>query len=44
MQKYPFVLVNVFAETHFGGNPLAVFPDAKGLSNDEMQQIAAQFN
>lgn len=44
MQQYPFVLVNVFAETHFGGNPLAVFPDAQGLSDAEMQQIAAQFN
>lgn len=44
MRNYSFKLVNVFAETHFGGNPLAVFPEADGLSDDEMQQIAKQFN
>ncbi|MBE0975544.1 PhzF family phenazine biosynthesis protein, partial [Escherichia coli] len=33
MQQYPFHLVNVFAETHFGGNPLAVFPHADGLND-----------
>lgn len=44
LRPYPFKLVNVFAEQHFGGNPLAVFPEADGLSNEEMQQIAKQFN
>lgn len=44
MQECPFHLVNVFAETHFGGNPLAVFPKADGLSDEQMQQIAQQFN
>lgn len=44
MRQYPFKLVNVFAESHFGGNPLAVFPNAEGLSDLEMQQIAQQFN
>ncbi|MGX2974011.1 PhzF family phenazine biosynthesis protein [Ursidibacter arcticus] len=44
MRTYPFKLVNVFAESHFGGNPLAVFPQADGLSDEEMQQIATQFN
>lgn len=44
MTKYPFHLVNVFAETHFGGNPLAVFPNAGGLTDEQMQQIAPQFN
>lgn len=34
----------MFAETHFGGNPLAVFPDARGLSDRTMQLIARQFN
>lgn len=43
-RSYPFKLVNVFAEQHFGGNPLAVFPQADGLSDEEMQQIAKQFN
>lgn len=44
MQQYPFHLVNVFAETHFGGNPLAVFPHADGLNDEQMQSIAQQFN
>jgi PhzF family phenazine biosynthesis protein len=37
-------LVNVFAETRFGGNPLAVFEDGSGLTDAEMQAIAAQMN
>lgn len=44
MQTYPFHLVNVFAESHFGGNPLAVFPKAEGLNDEQMQAIALQFN
>lgn len=43
-RQYAFKLVNVFAEEYFGGNPLAVFPDAEGLTEQEMQQIAKQFN
>ena len=39
-RQYAFKLVNVFAEEYFGGNPLAVFPDAEGLTEQEMQQIA----
>jgi trans-2,3-dihydro-3-hydroxyanthranilate isomerase len=34
----------VFTETRFGGNPLAVLSDATGLSDDQMQQIAREFN
>ncbi|MFW2177740.1 MULTISPECIES: PhzF family phenazine biosynthesis protein [unclassified Moraxella] len=44
MKNYQFHLVNVFAETHFGGNPLAVFPHADGLNDEQMQAIAKQFN
>lgn len=44
MRSYDYQLVNVFAETHFGGNPLAVFYEADGLSQSEMQLIARQFN
>jgi trans-2,3-dihydro-3-hydroxyanthranilate isomerase len=28
-----FVIADVFAATPFGGNQLAVFPDARGLSD-----------
>ncbi|WP_080509550.1 PhzF family phenazine biosynthesis protein [Chromobacterium subtsugae] len=44
MATYRFELVNVFAEQRFGGNPLAVFPEAAGLSDQDMQLIARQFN
>jgi trans-2,3-dihydro-3-hydroxyanthranilate isomerase len=38
----PFVTLDVFTDTRFGGNPLAVFPDARGLTDGEMQRIAAE--
>lgn len=44
MRHYDFQLVNVFAESIFGGNPLCVFTDARGLSDVEMQALALQFN
>jgi trans-2,3-dihydro-3-hydroxyanthranilate isomerase len=44
MRTYPFVTVDVFTDRRFGGNPLAVFPDARGLSEAEMQALAAEFN
>jgi trans-2,3-dihydro-3-hydroxyanthranilate isomerase len=42
--SYPFVTLDVFTETRFGGNPLAVFPDASGLSDSDMQALAREFN
>lgn len=44
MAPYPYLLVNVFSASRFGGNPLAVFPDAQGLDDAEMLAIARQFN
>lgn len=44
MREYPFVTVDVFTDHRFGGNPLAVFPDAYGLTDAEMQALAAEFN
>ncbi len=44
MRTCPFVTVDVFTDRRFGGNPLAVFPDATGLSDAEMQALAAEFN
>jgi len=44
MRTYSFVTVDVFTDRRFGGNPLAVFPDAHGLSDGEMQSLAAEFN
>jgi trans-2,3-dihydro-3-hydroxyanthranilate isomerase len=42
--KVPFQTVDVFTDRKFGGNPLAVIPDARGLSTEQMQSIAAEFN
>jgi trans-2,3-dihydro-3-hydroxyanthranilate isomerase len=42
--KYQFWTCDVFTETRFGGNPLAVLPHADGLSDHQMQQIAREFN
>jgi trans-2,3-dihydro-3-hydroxyanthranilate isomerase len=39
-----YVTVDVFTRTRFAGNPLAVIPDARGLSGAQMQSIAAEFN
>lgn len=44
MRRYRFVTVDVFTNQRFGGNPLAVFPDAAGLSDAEMQALAREFN
>ena len=39
-----FITVDVFTDRKFGGNPLAVVPDAAALSGARMQAIAAEFN
>ncbi|CAJ0741256.1 Trans-2,3-dihydro-3-hydroxyanthranilate isomerase [Ralstonia edaphis] len=44
MSRYAFRLLNVFAETTFGGNQLAVFEDGRGLDDATMQAIGRQFN
>lgn len=44
MPTVAYRLVNVFAETAFGGNPLAVIEDAGSLTDPDMQHIARQFN
>lgn len=44
MTATPFLTVDVFTDTRFGGNQLAVFPDAQGLSDAQMQALAAEMN
>jgi trans-2,3-dihydro-3-hydroxyanthranilate isomerase len=44
MPFYDYVTVDVFTDVRFGGNPLAVFPDASGLSDAQMQALAREFN
>jgi trans-2,3-dihydro-3-hydroxyanthranilate isomerase len=43
MQRH-FTTVDVFTDRRFGGNPLAVVTNAEGLSSEQMQSIAAEFN
>ena len=44
MKEYRFIQVDVFTNTAFGGNPLAVFPEAEGLTTEEMQFLAREMN
>jgi trans-2,3-dihydro-3-hydroxyanthranilate isomerase len=44
MRDFPFLTYDVFTETPFGGNPLAVFPDARGIDPAMFQTIAREFN
>jgi trans-2,3-dihydro-3-hydroxyanthranilate isomerase len=41
---YRYYLCDVFTDTRFGGNQLAVLPQAQGLSDGQMQLIAREFN
>lgn len=42
MRKFSFVTVDVFSSRVLAGNPVAVFSDARGLSDAEMQAIALE--
>jgi trans-2,3-dihydro-3-hydroxyanthranilate isomerase len=42
--RYRYYICDVFTDTRFGGNQLAVLPEAQGLSDRQMQQIAREFN
>ena len=44
MASYEYVTVDVFTDRRFGGNPLAVVPEAVGLSDAQMQALAREFN
>ncbi|WP_439550707.1 PhzF family phenazine biosynthesis protein [Falsiroseomonas sp.] len=44
MRTYDYVTVDVFTDRRFGGNQLAVFPDARGMNDAEMQALAAEMN
>ncbi|MGH8619511.1 MAG: PhzF family phenazine biosynthesis protein [Burkholderiales bacterium] len=44
MPALAYRIVNVFAESPLGGNPLAVFEDGSALDTETMQALALQFN
>jgi trans-2,3-dihydro-3-hydroxyanthranilate isomerase len=41
---YEFVQLDVFTRTPLTGNPLAVFTDARGLTDEQMQALAREMN
>ena len=44
MTRYAFETWDVFTDTRFAGNPLAVVMNAEGLDTDQMQRLAREFN
>ena len=44
MPNYKFIQLDVFTDRAFAGNPLAVFPEAEGITDEHMQQIAREMN
>jgi trans-2,3-dihydro-3-hydroxyanthranilate isomerase len=44
IRRFSFIQLDVFAARALEGNPLAVFPDARGLTDAEMQAIAREMN
>jgi len=43
-RTYDFIQLDVFTQTPLAGNPLAIFPDARGLNDAEMQALAREMN
>jgi len=43
-RTYEFVQLDVFTQTPLVGNPLAIFTDARGLDDAEMQALAREMN
>ena len=44
MSNYRFIQLDVFTQEPFAGNPLAVFPEAEGLTDEQMMKIAREMN
>jgi trans-2,3-dihydro-3-hydroxyanthranilate isomerase len=44
LPTYNFIQLDVFTDRAFAGNPLAVFPEAERLTDEQMQQIAREMN
>lgn len=44
MPNYRFLQLDVFTDRAFCGNPLAVFPEAEGIPDEQMGKIAREMN
>ncbi len=43
-KQYHFIQADVFTDKPFGGNQLAVFIDARGLTDEDMQTLTREMN
>jgi trans-2,3-dihydro-3-hydroxyanthranilate isomerase len=43
-RTYEFIQLDVFTQTPLSGNPLAIFTDARGLTDQQMQALAREMN
>jgi trans-2,3-dihydro-3-hydroxyanthranilate isomerase len=44
MPRFRYLTADVFTDQPFGGNQLAVFPDARGIPEHRLQDVAREFN
>src|SRR6478672_6870037 len=44
MPKFRYLTADVFTDVPFGGNQLAVFPDARGIPEHRLLDITREFN
>ena len=44
MPRFRYVTADVFTDEPFGGNQLAVFPEAAGIPEHRLQDVAREFN
>jgi trans-2,3-dihydro-3-hydroxyanthranilate isomerase len=44
VRSFRYVVADVFTDTPLEGNPVAVFTDGRGLSDDEMQRLGRELN
>lgn len=44
MPRFRFLTADVFTDQPFGGNQLAVFPDARNIPDERLQAVAREFN
>jgi trans-2,3-dihydro-3-hydroxyanthranilate isomerase len=44
LRRFPFAQLDVFSSRPFEGNSLAVYPDGRGLSEKQMQDVAREMN
>lgn len=44
LRRFPFAQLDVFTSRPLEGNALAVFPDGRGLSDEQMQALAREMN